>query len=176
MLPVKVFTRKRLIGSSTWCPAGVREGRGSQSWRETGINENSAGASVCYQPHLLHRWPTNGGQAPRKKHDKNTRMIKASRLNVYNAVLKSASRLSTYSEAYFACSKADGAWPGHRKAGTRNGTNATPLLCLRTKQEKWGFHHPGPGRECKHNCRTGKVPTRICSSTLHVKLPAEPRV
>lgn len=49
MLPVKVLTRKILIGSNTWWWV-------SQIWRQRGINENSTDAPVCYQPHLLHRW------------------------------------------------------------------------------------------------------------------------
>lgn len=136
MLPVKVLTRKRLIGSYTWCPAGVGEGRGSQSWRETGINERSAG-SCLLSTSLTASLARHGGQAPGRKHDKNTRMIKAScSLNVYNALLKSARRLSTYREAYYARSNADGTRSGHSRAGTRNGTNAPLLLCSGTKQEK----------------------------------------
>lgn len=170
MLPVKVLTRKRLIGSNTWCPAGVGEGRGSQSCRETGINERSAG-SCLLSTSLTASLARHGGQAPGRKHDKNTRMIKASRgLNVYNALLKSARSLSTYREAYYARSNADATRSGHSRAGTRNGTNAPLLLCSGTKQEKWCFHRPGLGRKCKHKCGTGKCPNRICSGILPVKL------
>lgn len=119
----------------------------------------------------------HGGQAPGGKHNKNIRMIIASHaLNVYNAVLKSASRLSTYREAYSTRLNADGTRSGHSRAGTRNGTNAPLRLWLRAKQEKCCFHHPGLRRKCKHKCRTGKCPNRTCSGMLRVKWQAEPRV
>lgn len=100
----------------------------------------------------------HGGQAPGRKHGKNTRMITASRgLNVYNAVLKSASRLSTYKGTF------EGRRSRHSRAGNSNETCAPLHSCLRTKQEEWGFHHPhfpssseGLGRRRKPKCSKGR--------------------
>lgn len=73
----------------------------------------------------------HGGQAPGRKHDKNTRMITASRgFGVYNAVLKSASRLSTYKGTF------EGRRSRHSRAGNRNETCAPLHSRLRTKQEE----------------------------------------
>lgn len=105
----------------------------------------------------------HGGQTPGRKHDKNTRMTKASRsLNVYNTVFWKV--------------QVDWALTGsvlhpfefRRNTVLRHVMGLTLLLSLRTKQEKWCFNRPRLGCKCKHKCRTGKCPNRICSGTLTI--------
>lgn len=102
MLPVRVLTRKRLIGSDTWCPAGATAGRGSQSWKGD-RNQWEERSRFCLLSTWLTAWlARHGGQTPGRKHDRNAGVIKAARgLNVYNALLKSASRLSAYRGQYY---------------------------------------------------------------------------
>lgn len=78
-----------------WCPAGVAEGRVSESWRGEGIDKSTAQASASYHPYLLHHWAVTKNKFPQTSVTP-TRMIKPWKsLNVYNMFLKHADRLKT---------------------------------------------------------------------------------